>query len=366
MMDDFYALIMAGGGGTRLWPLSRRSRPKQQLKLVGDRSLFQITVERLRALMPEDRILVVTIEEQLKGLQEQAPKLPESSFLIEPAPRGTASVIALGATVLRERHGDCVMACLPADHYIENEDRFRECLMAAYEIALEGHLVTLGMTPTYPATGYGYISFRTPMGKFRGFEAFAVESFTEKPTSAVAEKYVAGGGYAWNSGMFIWKASKILEEIELQMHDLHEGVSKIAEGIGSAREREILHEVWQGLRSQTIDYGIMEGARQVAMIAADALGWCDIGGWSGLTDVLKEDEKGNLILADDVIVMDSRGSLVFQESHDERKRLIALLGVRDLIIVDTGDAILICHRDRAEEVRKIVGKLEREGRNQFL
>jgi mannose-1-phosphate guanylyltransferase len=316
--------------------------------------------------MPKDRIVVATIAEQVEALQKQAPMLPESSFLIEPAPRGTASVVGLGAIVLHNRHGDSAMACLPADHFIENENRFRECLMAAYEVARDGHLVTLGLTPTYPATGYGYIRYRESLGKYRDFEAFVAESFTEKPTTSLAEEYLAEGGYAWNSGMFIWRTDKILEEIELQMKDLHQGLNRIADSIGTPQETEILEGVWQGLKSQTVDYGIMEGARRVAMIAADALGWCDIGGWSGLRDLLDEDEKGNLILAESVLAIDSEGSLVFQELPGKEERLIALLGVKDLILVDTGDAILVCPRDRAEDVRKLVQELKREGRDNYL
>ena len=258
------------------------------------------------------------------------------------------------------------MACLPADHYIEDETRFRECLLAAYDVAKEGQLVTLGITPTYAATGYGYIQHSRSLRKARGFDVFGVESFTEKPSASAAEKYIAGGGYAWNSGMFIWSTTGILEEIGLQMQELHEGLGKIAGSIGTPMERETLEDVWQGLRSQTIDYGIMESARHVAMVAADALGWCDIGGWNGLTDILKEDENGNLILAEKVMVIDSKGNLVFQESSDGAERLIALLGVRDLIIIDTGDAILVCPRERAEEVRQVVERLENEDMGRFL
>jgi mannose-1-phosphate guanylyltransferase len=365
MADDFYAMIMAGGGGTRLWPLSRRAKPKQQLQLIGERSLFQRTVDRLLPIMAAEHIIVATIAEQVDALQAQAPMLPSSSFLIEPEPKGTASIVGLGAAVLQSRHGDVIMACLPADHYIEDEDRFRECLLAAHKLAGDGNLVTLGITPTYAATGYGYIHFGERIGKKRGFETFVVRSFTEKPSSGRAERYIAEGGYAWNSGMFIWRTDSILEEIARQMPALHEGAVQIVRSMGGAEEKTTMQEVWRSLRNQTIDYGIMEGARKVAMVAADELGWCDIGGWSGLTDVMKEDENRNLILADHAIVIDSEGSLLFQEAAGQ-DRLVALLGVSDLIVVDTGDAVLVCPRERAEEVRRIVETLKNEGKSRYL
>jgi len=366
MSEDYYAFIMAGGGGTRLWPLSRRGRPKQQLSLVGETSLFRMTVDRLLATMSPERIIVATIDDQVEALQKLAPMLPESSFLVEPSPRGTASVIGLGAILLHQRHGDCVMACLPADHYMQNEERFRRSLLAAYEVADKGHLVTLGITPTHAATGYGYIHQSQFIGKFLDFEAFEVESFKEKPSFSQAEEFLAAGGYAWNSGMFVWRTSSILEEIELQMENLHAGLVEISDSFGKPDERASLEKVWNGLKSQTIDYGIMEGARQVAMIAADGLGWFDIGGWDGLADVRQKDDEGNLILAETAIAIDSQGVVIFQDADAASQRLIAVLGVKDIIIVDTEDAILVCNRDRAEEVRKIVEKLEGEGKHQYL
>jgi mannose-1-phosphate guanylyltransferase len=258
------------------------------------------------------------------------------------------------------------MACLPADHYMQNEERFRRSLMAAYEIAEKGHLVTLGIPPTHAATGYGYIHQGKSIGKFLEFEVFEVESFKEKPSFSQAEEFLASGGYAWNSGMFVWRTSSILEEIEMQMEELHAGLMEISGSFGKPDESVVLEKVWHRLKSQTIDYGIMEGARQVAMIAADGLGWFDIGGWDGLADARQKDDDGNLILAEEAIAIDSKGIVLFQDADGASKRLIAVLGVKDLIIVDTGDAILVCSKDRAEEVRRIVENLEVEGKIQYL
>jgi mannose-1-phosphate guanylyltransferase len=336
------------------------------LRLVGERTLFQRTVDRLLPILPIENIIVVTVEEQLDALREQTPKLPQSSFLIEPEGKGTASVIGLGATVLRERYGECIMAALPADHYIENDDRFRESLLAAYEAAAHDYMVTMGISPSYPATGYGYIQRGKPIGNFRDFRAFDVEIFKEKPSLSVAEGYLADGNYAWNSGMFIWKAERILEEIQKQMKELHEGLERISQSLGTKDEQAVMRDVWQGLENQTIDYGIMEKANRVAIIEADGLGWFDIGGWAGLWDVLPEDKHGNIIIAEDVVAIDSKGSLIFQESEGETPRLIAMLGVTDMIIVDMGDALLLCPRDRAEEIRALVKRLEREGKSDLL
>lgn len=366
MADDFYALIMAGGGGTRLWPLSRRTRPKQMLRLVGDRTLFQLAVDRLLPIFPAEHIIVVTVEEQFDTLRRQVPELPESSFMIEPEARGTASVIGLGATVLRDRYGECVMACLPADHHIGDENRFRECLLAAYEVAANDYLVTMGIPPTHPATGYGYIQRGAPLGDDHGFKAYEVQEFKEKPSRPVAEAYLASKDYYWNSGMFVWKVGRILKEIDLRMAGLHDGLGRISMSLGTPAQDKTLRAVWRKLDVQTIDYGIMEKAEGVAVIAADGLDWCDIGGWTGLWDVVPEDATGNIIVAKNVLAIDSKGSLVFQDSGKEAGRMIAMLGVTGMIIVDTGDALLVCPRDRAEDVRQIVAKLENENMRDLL
>jgi mannose-1-phosphate guanylyltransferase len=313
-----------------------------------------------------EQIIVVTVDEQLDILREQAPELPESSFLVEPEGKGTASVIGLGAAVLHKRYGNCVMACLPADHYIEEVERFRNALLAAYESAEEDYLVTLGISPTYPATGYGYIQQGELIGSYRDFKVHEVLKFVEKPALPVAEGYISNGEFLWNSGMFIWRAERILEEIGRQMEGLSDGLARISSSLGTEEEKETLKSVWSGLEKQTIDYGIMEGAERVAVVAADGLGWFDIGGWSGLWDVLPEDEQGNILMGKNVVSIDSQGSLVFQESGGEGDRLIALVGVSNMIIVDMGDAMLVCPRERAEEIRRLVERLESEGQADLL
>lgn len=366
MMDDFAAVIMAGGGGTRLWPISRRKRPKQSLRLFGDQTLFRIAVDRLLPIMSPEQILVVTVAEQAELLQPQAPMVPASNFLLEPAPRGTASVIGLAAIRLRRQNPEFVMANLTADHYIANVDKFQKLLLAAYEVACQGELVTLGITPRYPDTGYGYIHRGELLGTFCGYQAYRVEAFKEKPALATAEAYVNSGEYVWNSGMFVWKASRILDEIEQQMPALFSGLMEIEAALGTPEEGRVLEEVWHGLESETIDFGVMEGAEQVTVIPADDLEWWDVGGWNRLFELMEPDEDGNLLVAPKTLTLDMHRTLIYQDPEIKSERLIATLGVDDLIVIDTGDVLLVCRRERAEELRRLVQELTNAGLDHYL
>jgi len=361
-----YPVIMAGGGGTRLWPLSRVARPKQSLPLQGGTSLFQQAIQRLLPAFSLDRILVVTVRTLVQQLIEQVPQLSKQNFLTEPSPRGTASVIGLAATVLQRRDPGAVMACLTADHLIKQPDRFLQLLSAAATVAERGDLVTLGITPTYPATGYGYIHVGESTGAVEGFPVSRVHQFKEKPDRSQAAQYLETGEYYWNSGMFVWTAREILEQIEQLMPELSEGLQRIAATLETQAEQQILEEVWSGLRSQTIDYGIMERAERVSVIGADDLGWSDVGGWDRISDLLVADPAGNQVFADDTLLVETRDSLFYQEHPDQGGRLIAALGLRDLIVVDTPDVLLVCRRERAEEVRRLVELLTASGRVQYL
>ncbi|MGD2253481.1 MAG: sugar phosphate nucleotidyltransferase [Anaerolineales bacterium] len=364
MPSDFYAVIMAGGGGTRLWPISRQERPKQSLRLFGDKTPFQWAVDRLLPMMPVERILVATVGWQVKQLQEQAPSLPAENFIEEPAPRGTASVAGLAALVVRRKDPEAVMACLTADHFIGNPERFRNILLASYELAQSGDLVTLGITPTYPAECYGYIHIGDTIGKIGGFEAWRVAAFVEKPALEMAKSYLASGKYLWNSGMFIWKSTRLLEEIERLMPDLHDALSKIDKLLDEPRRRSKLESIYRGLKSETIDYGIMERAERVAVVPAPDLGWHDIGGWDGLFALVGANEEGNVVLAPKTLIKDTSGTLLFQD--EKTTRLIAAIGIQDLIIVDAGDVLLVCPREMAERVRTLVESLRRAGMDQYL
>jgi mannose-1-phosphate guanylyltransferase len=364
-MDHFYAVIMAGGGGTRLWPISRKNKPKQVLELFGENTPFKMTVDRLQPIIPVDQIYVVTIVEQADHLKEQTSKIPERNFILEPMPRGTASVVGLAATILHHQDPDSVMAVLPSDHFIRNVEKFREVLIAAYEIACEGELVTLGIDPTFPSTGYGYIHqgeliTRDPIPAYRAVQ------FKEKPSLEIAKTYLESNEYVWNSGMFIWKTDRILKEIQIHMPGLSNGLRRIQSVIDHAEFGAVLREVWKGLESKTIDYGIMEKAQRVCVIPAGEMDWIDIGGWDRFFDILDKDENGNIILGDGCLYTDLKESLVFRQQGRSEERVIALLGLEGLVIVETEDVLLICSRERAEEVRSFIDTLSSMGKEQYL
>ena len=355
----YYALIMAGGVGTRLWPLSRRDRPKQALRLVGQRTMFEHAVARLAPLFQPEQIFVVTGAEHVEALAAQAPELPPENFIVEPEGRGTAPCIGLGAIHLRRQDPEAIMAVLTADHFIADTARFRRVLAAAAQVAEEGHLVTLGITPASPSTGYGYIKQGESLGTMGGFAVFRVERFTEKPSPETALHMVESGEYSWNSGMFVWRVGRILEEFQRQMPEFYVQLAEVEAALGTSGYEPALGRIWPQVIKQTIDYGVMEGAEDVAVIPVD-IGWSDVGSWASLSELLPADAEGNIIVGPHVGI-GTRDTLVFGG-----KRLIATIGLEGMVIVDTEDALLVCPREREQEVRAIVRRLKEDGRSEWL
>jgi mannose-1-phosphate guanylyltransferase len=351
---------MAGGGGTRLWPLSRQSRPKQLLSLFDERSLFQIAVSRLEGVFPYERIFVVTVESQAALLKAQVPEIPAENYLIEPLPRGTASVVGLAAIALQQRDPQAVMAILTSDHYIGNEYRFRRLLEAAFTVAQEGYLVTLGVEPTFPATGYGYIQRGSLLGRYNKLDVYEVLRFIEKPGEEAARDMLHSGDHAWNSGMFVWRVDVILDEIKRQMPRLAQTLAEIGQAWNTAQQAEVLQKLWPALKNETIDYGIMEEANKVAVIPAAGLGWSDVGSWDSLFDVFQGNKQGNIVMGGEHIALDTQRSLIYV---NQPHRLIVTIGVEDLIVVDTGDVLLVCRKDQAQKVRQVVDQLKESGQN---
>lgn len=356
MFEHYYAVIMAGGEGSRLWPLSRQSRPKQMVQLGSDGTLFQVAVNRLRAIFSIDHIFVVTVADQAEGLQSQCPEIPLENYLLEPTPRGTASVVGLAALALRQLDPQAVMAILAADHLIQNEAYFHRLLSDGYALAKDGHLVTLGIHPTYPATGYGYIQRGAPLDGY-DFIAYEVQHFKEKPGLETAQGFLARGDHYWNSGMFIWRLDRIWDAFRQLMPELVEKLELIAQDWGTPAQQETLYQTWPAIKPQTIDYGIMEKADRVVVIPAVDLGWNDVGSWESMFEVFSPDSAGNIVLDAGHLGIDTTNSLVVS---DHTGRLVVTLAVDDLIVVDTQDAVLVCSRKNAQRVKEVVNLLKQK------
>lgn len=353
----YWAVILAGGSGTRLWPMSREKMPKQALTLVGERSMFQHSVDRLQPLFPIERILVVTRAEYRQLLHEQMPGLLEQNFILEPVGRGTAPAIGLAAIHLMKRDPNAVMAVLTADHFIKDPDGFRKLLSAAETAANAGYLVTLGIQPTFPSTGFGYIEQGEPIEQVGIGGMYHVRRFIEKPDQDTALQLVANGRCTWNSGMFVWRVDRILEELALHMPALFAGLSSISAHIDQPDYLDILSHVWRQVRKETIDYGVMEKADRIAVLPA-SIGWVDVGSWSSMALLHPKDEDGNIWTSPHV-GMDTRNIICIAP----RRKLVATIGVADLIIVDTPDALLVCNKDQEQEVRAVVQHLESKERS---
>jgi len=362
-MEHTYAVIMAGGGGTRLWPVSRKEKPKQLLPLLGKETLFQSTVNRLEKLFPPERILVVTVAEQARQMQQQAPAIPLENYLIEPSPRGTASVVALAAAVLKKRDPEASMAILTSDHFIRDKDLFRYLIRTAFDVASKDYLVTLGITPTFPSTGYGYIEQGEPLDGDYKYPVYKVKRFKEKPDQDTAEQLLRIGGHSWNSGMFIWKADTILAEIARQMPELSKAVAEIANAWNTPDRYKVVSAYWPNLKSQTIDYGIMEKAEHVAVLPAGGLGWSDVGSWDSLFEVLFPDMNGNVPVNTQHLMLDTHNTLVYGKNDE---RLIVTIGLDDVVVVDAGDVLMICKTDQSQKVKNVVEHLKKHNQEKYL
>lgn len=364
MSEHRYAVIMAGGGGSRLWPVSRKERPKQLLPLIGEETLFQSTYARLKDRFPAERIFIVTVAEQAQEMRQQVPEIPEENYLLEPAPRGTASVVGLAALALKKMNPDASIAVLSADHFIRNVDLFHYLLNAAFEVAEKDYLVVLGITPTHPSTAYGYIQQGHPLdGEFR-YPAYKVKRFKEKPDDQTAQQLLRTGDHSWNGGMFIWKADVILNEIQRQMPDLHTALERIGRKWGTSEQATALKENWLGLKTETVDYGVMEKAERVAVLPAGGLGWSDVGMWSSLFEVLLPDMNGNIATNMNLhLAHETHNTLVYGGGSE---RLVVTIGVDDTVIVDTPDILLVCKTDQSQKVKEIVEHLKKHGQEKFL
>ncbi len=355
-MSHLYAIILAGGSGTRLWPRSRAEHPKQFLDLVSERTMLQETYDRVVPLVSPQNVFVITSWRYVDDVHTQLPYIPQSQIIGEPAGRGTAPPVALAALLLRERDPDAITFILPADHVIQNPQLFRNALVAAAQVANKNFLVTLGITPTFPETGYGYIEAGETLPNAHGMNVLRVNRFLEKPNLETAQEFLARGNYFWNSGIFIWRGMQILSEFAAHMPEMYAQLENI---VRAGLDALSFSDEWLKLQNQTIDYAIMEKAKHVAMIPLDA-GWNDVGSWAALFDLMTRDGDDNALLGEHVTI-DTRATYIYSN-----KRLIATIGLENMIVVDTDDALLICPQDRAQDVKKIVDELKRRKAEKYL
>ncbi|MCD5390781.1 NTP transferase domain-containing protein [candidate division NPL-UPA2 bacterium] len=355
-------VIMAGGRGERFWPRSRRRNPKQLLPIAGARTMIQETVDRIKPLISQENIYIVTGENLVREVKRQLPSVPLKNIIPEPMGRNTAACIGLAAIRIEKQSPEAVMVVLTADHLIKERERFLEIIKGGAELAeASGNLVTLGIKCTRPDTGYGYIKVKSKKSKVKNkkikikiknetIEAYEVEKFVEKPDEETARRFLSSGNYYWNSGMFIWTVSSILEAIREHIPKLSEGLKTIKRSLDTPEEAGVIREVYQNLEPISIDYGVMEKAENVAVVKAD-ITWDDVGSWLAMERIYPKDENGNVILGK-FEGMDSTNCIIVSDDH-----LVAGIGVSDLIVVTTPQATLICPKERAQDVKKMVKKL---------
>lgn len=346
-----FAVIMAGGGGTRLWPKSREHYPKQLHALAGAKPLVQEMTERLQHIVGDERVYIITNLHHARIIGDMMP-LAAGRILVDPYRRDTAPCIGLAAVCLSRIDPHAVMGVFAADHFIGAEEKFEQVIRATEKLASAGHVVTIGIRATAPETGYGYIEMGDLYDIVDGREIYKVRRFVEKPNIEKAKQYVAAGNYLWNSGMFVWSIPTVLSLFEKHLPHTYAGLMRIREALGTAQEESVIHREYKQMERISVDYGIMEKLDEILVIPGD-FAWNDIGSWATVCDITPKDADGNAIKAS-YVGIDTKNCLIMGAD----KKIVAAIGIEDLIVVDTEDALLICRKDRAQEVKKIVDKLK--------
>jgi mannose-1-phosphate guanylyltransferase len=349
-----HTVIIAGGSGTRFWPASRKALPKQFLAIDGKESMLAQTARRLLPLCGWDRMNVVASSIHVRSIHKVLPELPQKNLLLEPQARNTAPAVALAAMEIIERDPQAVLVVLPADHVIKPAGKFRTLIKRACAVARQGGLVTLGIKPTRAETGYGYIRTQRKSGCESGVDVFTVQAFVEKPDKKKAAQYFRSSKYFWNSGMFVFKVQEILADFERHMPELFHGLQKVYSASAPNRKKR-LAKLFESIQGESIDYGIMEKAASIKMLPCD-LSWSDVGSWAALPEVLRGDRAGN-VCQGDVLTLDTKGCIIHSD-----KRLVACVGLENMIVVETKDAILVCPVEKAQSVRAIVDALKKSKR----
>lgn len=355
------AVIMAGGKGERFWPKSRTNYPKQFLSLTNDgKTMIQLTIERLLPIVKHGDIYIVTNKNYVDLVKEQLPEIPVENIIAEPVARNTAPCIGLAATIIQDKYDDAIMMVLPADHLIKQNQMYISTLRTAINVATEGdNLVTIGITPTYPETGYGYINYGESMNSDKYTNVYCVEKFVEKPNIEKAKEYLDSGNYIWNSGMFVWKISTILKKFEQYLSDTYNGLMHIKSSINTEMFEYTLNNIFSEFKSESIDYAIMEKSDNIYTLPG-TFGWDDVGSWLSLERINKTNEFGNVV-SGNVITINTKNTTI-----SGTDKLIAAVGLEDLIIVDTEDAILICSKDTTQDVKKVIENLKICNRTEYI
>jgi len=359
-MSNTYCLIMAGGAGTRFWPRSRVAKPKQYLSLFGDQSLIQESVKRFANFIPEESIFVVSAKSQQEVLESQTGNLPKANLIFEPVGKNTLPAIGLAALFIVDKDPDGVMIVSPSDHLIQNDELFRQCIESAVLIAKKKEgIVTIGITPKFPATGYGYVKTGEEVHIGQPIKSYTVKKFVEKPNVEVATGYLQSGGFFWNSGIFVFKVSVFLDAVKEHAPELYADLMRIKEHIGVESYEEALDRIYREVKSISIDYGVLEKANNVFLVQGDFI-WNDLGSWEEVYKYNAKDENQN-VQAGEVIFIDTKNSYVYAPDS-----LVAVVGLEDVIVVQEGNTILVCKRERAEDIKAVVGEITKRKLDQYL
>ncbi len=356
--DYLYAVIMAGGSGTRFWPRSRRDRPKQLLNITGDEILLKKSIDLVKPIIPPARIKIITTVSQAEAVRKATPEIPAGNVIAEPFGKNTAPAIGLSALFIEKEQANAVLVILPADHHIQDKTKFLEQILAGVSKALEGdYIITTGIVPRGPETGYGYIEAGDLVDEKH--RIYTVRSFHEKPDEETARRFIDQGNFFWNSGIFIARAARMLEEMAEHLPNSHRWLMHIRSSLGTDKAPEAINEAYQNMEAISVDYGVMERSKRVWMIAGN-YGWDDVGSWPSAAQYWPTDEQGNAHIGD-VVTLDSSQCIVYSPH-----KTVALLGVDDLIVVEEDDALLISSKQRCQDVKKLVEKLHSDGRDKLL
>lgn len=360
-MSNKYCLIMAGGSGTRFWPKSRKAKPKQYLTMFGNESLIQATISRFAPFIPESNTYIVSNKGQQTVLEEQTARLPKENLIYEPVGKNTLPAIGLAALFIAQKDPEGLMIVSPADHLIKNDELFQACIGSAAKIAEEKDgIVTIGITPNAPATGYGYIEIANEIIIGQTIKSFAVNRFVEKPNLETAKSYIASGKFFWNAGIFVFRISVFIEALKKYAPGLHADLLKIAEAIGAANYEEVLDKIYNQVDSISIDYGIMEKADNVFLVQGDFV-WNDLGSWEEVYKYDPQKDENQNTSSGEAIFVNSRNSYVSAPNS-----LVAVVGLDDVIVVQEGDTILVCKRSQSEDIKTVVGEIAKRKLDQFL